>query len=132
MFGSCSTLVWSKDLEDTDREMTESLVMWGSVVGSGPNKPIIVKRATLTGYPFRVHKTKAVCRFMFFDPADIDWFRPVELSTKKGLRGHIIESLGTHGYMKCRFNGQLTSDDVICMHLYKRVFPKWTLTNLAD
>lgn len=101
------------------------LALWGSVAGCAPNRPMIVKRATLTGYPFRVHQTKAVCRFMFFNPEDIDWFKPVELVTKKGLRGHIIESLGTHGYMKCRFNGQLTSDDVICLHLYKRVFPKF-------
>ena len=101
------------------------LALWGSVAGCAPNRPVLVKRATLTGYPFRVHQTKAVCRFMFFNPQDIDWFTPVELTTKKGLRGHIIESLGTHGYMKCRFNGQLTSDDVICMHLYKRVYPKW-------
>ena len=101
------------------------LTMWGSLQGCHPNKPVVVKRSTLTGYPFRVHQTKAVCRFMFFNPTDIDWFKPVELSTKKGLRGHIIESLGTHGYMKCRFNGQLTSDDIICLHLYKRVFPKF-------
>ena len=101
------------------------LIFWGSLQSCHPNKPVIVKRSTLTGYPFRVHQTKAVCRFMFFDPADIDWFKPVELSTKKGLRGHIIESLGTHGYMKCRFNGQLTSDDILCLNLYKRVFPRW-------
>lgn len=115
MFGSSPALVFHSD----------RLALWGSVAGCAPNRPIIVKRATLTGYPYRVHQTKAVCRFMFFNPEDIDWFSPVELVTKKGLRGHIIESLGTHGYMKCRFNGQLTSDDVICLHLYKRVFPKF-------
>jgi pre-rRNA-processing protein TSR1 len=115
MFGSHSVLAFHSG----------RLVLWGSLATCAPNKPVIVKRSTLTGYPFRVHQTKAVCRFMFFDPADIEWFKPVELATKKGLRGHIIESLGTHGYMKCRFNGQLTSDDILCMHLYKRVFPKW-------
>ena len=110
-------LVWSEE--------SAMPILWGSVATCAPNRPLIVKRITLTGYPFRVHQTKAVIRFMFFDPTDIEWFKPVELSTKKGLRGHIIESLGTHGYMKCRFNGQLTSDDIVCMHLYKRVFPKW-------
>lgn len=34
--------------------------------------------------------------------------------------------LGTHGHMKCVFNGQLKSQDTILMNLYKRVFPKWT------
>jgi pre-rRNA-processing protein TSR1 len=101
------------------------LAAWGSLVGNAPNKPVIVKRITLTGYPYRVHKSKSVIRYMFFNPVDVDWFKPVELLTRKGLRGHISESLGTHGYMKCNFNGQLTSDDVICMHLYKRAFPKF-------
>jgi pre-rRNA-processing protein TSR1 len=115
IFGSCPVIVFEGDKK----------LMWGSVAGCAPNKPVVVKRITLTGYPFRVHQTRAVIRFMFFSPTDIDWFKPVELTTKKGLRGHISESLGTHGYMKCRFNGQLTSDDIVCMHLYKRVYPKW-------
>lgn len=38
----------------------------------------------------------------------------------------ILSYIGTHGHMKCIFNGQLKSQDTILMNLYKRVFPKWT------
>ncbi|CAE8636570.1 unnamed protein product [Polarella glacialis] len=100
------------------------LVAGGSVVSVDP-KQLIIKRIILTGYPFRTQKAKGVIRFMFFNPSDIRWFKPVELTTKKGLRGHISEPLGTHGYMKCRFSAYIQQDDTVCMHLYKRVYPKW-------
>mmetsp|Transcript_149190 Transcript_149190/g.278139 ORF Transcript_149190/g.278139 Transcript_149190/m.278139 type:complete len:806 (+) Transcript_149190:155-2572(+) len=118
MFPPCRLLMF------LNTEAGPELVGTGSLAGADP-KQLVIKRVCLTGYPFKCHKSKCVARFMFFAPTDIRWFKPVELSTKKGLRGHIVESVGTHGYMKCRFNGHIKHDDTICMNLYKRVYPKW-------
>ncbi|KAI3834310.1 hypothetical protein MKX03_030117, partial [Papaver bracteatum] len=86
---------------------------------------IILKRIILTGYPLRVQKSKATVRYMFHHPKDISWFKPVELWTKCGRRGRVKEAVGTHGSMKCLFNGVVQQHDTVCMNLYKRVYPKW-------
>jgi pre-rRNA-processing protein TSR1 len=104
--------------------MTLSLVGTGQVLPPNP-LTIILKRLMLTGYPLRVHNKRAVVRHMFFDPEDIKYFRPIELHTKMGLRGHIKNSLGTHGLMKCVFNDYLKPNDTICLPLFKRIYPKW-------
>ncbi|XP_008547061.1 pre-rRNA-processing protein TSR1 homolog [Microplitis demolitor] len=101
------------------------LVATGSILSANPDR-LVIKRAVLSGHPFKVFKRSAVIRFMFYNREDIDWFKPVKLRTKYGRRGHIKEPLGTHGHMKCVFDGQLKSQDTILMNLFKRVYPKWT------
>ncbi|KAJ3026238.1 UNVERIFIED_CONTAM: hypothetical protein HDU68_005969 [Siphonaria sp. JEL0065] len=108
-----------------------TLIASGNLVPPTPNR-IIAKRIMLTGHPFKIHKRSAVIRYMFFNPQDIEYFKPVQLTTKMGRIGHIKESLGTHGYMKCMFDEQLTASDTVCLSLYKRVFPKWNTRNWVE
>ena len=56
------------------------IVASGTVMAPDPLR-IILKRIILTGYPLRIHKKKATVRWMFFDPKDIKYFKPVELYT---------------------------------------------------
>ncbi|CDI75899.1 hypothetical protein, conserved [Eimeria praecox] len=102
------------------------ITAWGSVLPvNRASSRLIIKRVLLSGHPFKVHRRKAVVRFMFFNPDDVRWFAPVELHTKRGLRGNIVEPLGTHGYMKCKFSDYLKQNDEVLLPLYRRVFPKW-------
>lgn len=102
-----------------------SLVAAGSLLTCDPNR-VVLKRIRLSGHPLKIYKDFAVIRFMFFNCEDVNYYKPIKLRTKCGRMGHIRESLGTHGHMKCRFDGQLKSYDTVYLQLYKRIFPKWT------
>ena len=83
MFPSSSVLLFREH-----KDGSHALVASGSVQSINPDR-IVVKRIVLSGPLFKIHKKSAVVRFMFFNREDIEWFKPVELRTKYGRRGHI-------------------------------------------
>eukprot|EP00299_Pterocystis_sp_00344_P020306 c9960_g1_i1.p1 GENE.c9960_g1_i1~~c9960_g1_i1.p1 ORF type:complete len:843 (+),score=227.39 c9960_g1_i1:233-2530(+) len=101
-----------------------TLCATGTCLGVDPDR-VVVKKIVLSGFPLKVRKRYAVVRYMFFNPEDVRWFRPVDLWTKRGRKGNIREPVGTHGSYKAVFDGQIYSNDVVCMSLYKRAFPKY-------
>lgn len=114
----CPVLVFRQNQKSTQ------LVALGSMLGADADR-IIVKRIVLTGYPTRVHKRHATVKYMFYNPEDVKWFKPATLFTKHGLQGNIIQSVGEHGTMKTLFNAPIKQHDTVCLHLYKRIFPKY-------
>ena len=110
--------------DDTPTRTQLELAAVGSFRCVDPGR-VILKKIVLSGYVNKVHKNKAVIKYMFHFPEDVLWFRPLELWTKYGRRGRIKEAVGTHGAMKCIFDGVVQHRDTCCVSLYKRAFPKW-------
>jgi pre-rRNA-processing protein TSR1 len=132
-FGSPPILLFKTSGNSTFpvNEQDIHLAMTGVLRDMNPSH-CIIKRAVLAGHPFKIHKKSAVVRFMFFSPDDVKHFKKIPLYTKNGKQGQIISSLGTHGYMKCAFNKQLQQQELVCMSLYRRVFPKWNHKELIQ
>uniref|UniRef100_A0A452SK65 Pre-rRNA-processing protein TSR1 homolog n=1 Tax=Ursus americanus TaxID=9643 RepID=A0A452SK65_URSAM len=88
-----------------------SLIATGYLLSVDPDR-MVIKRVVLSGHPFKIFTKMAVVRYMFFN--------------RGSLTDLLFFFLGTHGHMKCSFDGKLKSQDTVLMNLYKRVFPKWT------
>ncbi|RVE45775.1 hypothetical protein evm_009575 [Chilo suppressalis] len=121
---SPSTVLCFKEKRNTKLQLIAS----GVLLSCNPDR-LVIKRIILSGHPYKVNKKSAVIRFMFFNRDDVMYYKPCKLRTKYGRTGHIKEPLGTHGHMKCVFDGQLKSQDTVLLSLYKRMFPKWTYEN---
>ena len=65
---------------DNGKDATPTLVATGSLMQVKPSR-IIVKRIVLTGQPFKVNRRAATVRYMFFNPDDVHWFKPVHVRT---------------------------------------------------
>jgi pre-rRNA-processing protein TSR1 len=123
-YAPCPVLVFREatEGEGLDSKRREFLAH-GSMLGADADR-IVLKRIILTGYPTRVHKRHATVKYMFYNPDDVRWFMPAGLTTKHGLQGNIIQSVGDHGVMKCLFNAPIKQHDTVCLALYKRIYPK--------
>lgn len=120
-------------LEEQAEENPLRLACFGSALPPNPDL-LVLKRVVLTGRVAVIHKKQSVVKYMFFNEDDVKWFQPVDIYTKLGRRGKITKAVGTHGLFKVALNDQIMQHDIICMDLYKRVFPKWTTVafNIAD
>ena len=99
------------------------LAATGSSVDMNADR-VILKRVVLTGWPVRIYRRSVVVKWLFVYPSDAEMFVESRVTTKMGLTGTITSALGTHGLVKAEFSDAISSADTVCLHLYKRVFPK--------
>ncbi|MCJ1472071.1 hypothetical protein MMC13_000717 [Lambiella insularis] len=130
-WGSVPTLFFKrKGLPLAEDVMQDELTQASlELIATGTSQPpdhsrVIAKRVILTGHPYKIHKKLVTVRYMFFNTEDVNWFKALQLWTKRGRSGYIKESLGTHGYFKATFDARINPQDSIGVSLYKRVFPR--------
>jgi pre-rRNA-processing protein TSR1 len=113
--------------DDAEDDTTASLPL--TLVATGTSLPpsssrVVAKRIILTGHPYKIHKKLVTVRYMFFNREDVEWFKALQLWTRRGRSGFIKESLGTHGYFKATFDGKINPQDAVGVSLYKRMWPR--------
>lgn len=125
-YNPCPLLLFQvPSLEEQTEGNPLRLACFGGALPPNPDT-LLLKRSVLTGRVAVIHKKQIIVKYMFFNDEDIRWFQPLDLYTKFGRRGKIVKPVGTHGLFKAVLNDQVMQHDVVCMDLYKRVFPKWT------
>jgi pre-rRNA-processing protein TSR1 len=131
-WGSVPVLIFKKQVQDPltlnvdDDSATASQLEFigtGTVVAPDHSR-VVAKRVILTGHPYKIHKKVVTVRYMFFNTEDVNWFKALQLWTRRGRSGYIKESLGMHGYFKATFDRKINPQDAIGISLYKRVFPR--------
>ena len=131
-WGSVPTLVFKRTTTSSATRFVADGITPNSdleLIGTGTSHApdhsrVIAKRVILTGHPYKIHKKLVTVRYMFFNFEDVNWFKALQLWTKRGRSGYIKESLGTHGYFKATFDGKINPQDAVGVSLYKRVFPR--------
>lgn len=119
----------SDAIEDLAASLSFSKAPAFEMIATGTTLPpstqrIIAKRVILTGHPYKINKKVVTVRYMFFSAEDVQYFRALQLWTKRGRSGFIKEPLGTHGYFKATFDGKVNPLDSVAVSLYKRVWPR--------
>lgn len=121
-WGSVPALFFEANAE-ADSETSLTLLGTGTSLPPSSTR-VIAKRIILTGHPYKIHKKLVTIRYMFFNREDVEWFKALQLWTKRGRSGFIKESLGTHGYFKATFDGKINPQDAVGVSLYKRMWPR--------
>ncbi|ESZ98487.1 putative Ribosome biogenesis protein tsr1 like protein [Sclerotinia borealis F-4128] len=122
-WGSIPTLFFKRPSESAPSSAPLLLIGTGTSLPPSTSR-IIAKRIILTGHPYKIHKRLVTIRYMFFNREDVEWFKALQLWTKRGRSGFIKESLGTHGYFKATFDGKINPQDAVGVSLYKRMWPR--------
>lgn len=132
-WGSVPALFFRRNISEDPMSSEPKTPM--TLIATGTSMPpsssrVIAKRIILTGHPYKIHKKLVTIRYMFFNREDVEWFKALQLWTKRGRSGFIKESLGTHGYFKATFDGKINPQDSVGVSLYKRMWPRdakaWT------
>jgi pre-rRNA-processing protein TSR1 len=126
-WGSVPALFFKRSTPEEGSESTSDLPLQLIATGTSlapSSSRIVAKRIILTGHPYKIHKKLVTIRYMFFNREDVEWFKALQLWTKRGRSGYIKESLGTHGYFKATFDGKINAQDSVGVSLYKRVWPR--------